>query len=86
MSAFAELLLKDPGSFEAAYGRARALNAIAEEGQDVVKVREAIAAHETLIEEHGMDLDDAVYEQVASTCLERLKFLGKEIHDFYISK
>lgn len=77
MSAFEKLLLNHPKSFDAAYGRARALDALAqEEDHDVPKVLQAIEAHEELLLDRGGDMDDSLFEKVAGICLDRLKFLG----------
>lgn len=76
LSAFEKLLLKHPKSFDAAYGRARALEALAGEDHDVPKVLQSIEAHEELMLKLGGEMDDSLFEKVASTCLDRLKFLG----------
>lgn len=76
MSAFEKLLLNNPKSVDAAYGRARALDALAEEDHEVSKVLRSIEAQEDLLIEWKNEMDDGLFEEVARICLERLKFLG----------
>lgn len=77
LSAFEELLLKNPTSMDAAYGRAQALDMLAEDEHQPAIVLRTIDAHEKMILERASEMDDKMFRSVAKTCLDRLKFLGE---------
>lgn len=74
---FEKLLLKYPASFAAIHGRARALDALADETQDRVQVLQSIDVHENLLVNRESEMEDSLFESVAATCLDRLKMLGE---------
>ena len=74
---FEALLLNDPSSFDAEYGRAQALDALAEEDPAVPNVLHSIKAHEKLLLERASEMEEDLFRSVAKTCLDRLQSIGK---------
>lgn len=73
---FEALLLNDPSSFDAEYGRAQALDALAEEDPAVPNVLHSIKAHEKLLLERASEMEEDLFRSVAKTCLDRLQSIG----------
>lgn len=77
MREFEKMLLNNPKSLEAAYGRVRALEALTEEDIERSQVLLLIEAHEELMQNRGMEMDDNQFTVTANTCLGHLKSLGE---------
>lgn len=77
LSEFEQLLLKYPDSIEALYGRALALDLLADVAKDNAGVKKAIDAYEMLIKERGPEMADSLFETITMKCIDRLKFIGE---------
>lgn len=85
LSAFEELLLNHPTSLEAAYGRARALDGLADAADhDPALVLRSIDAHEKMVLSRASEMDDKLFESIAMTCLDRMQFLGNLLGNSFI--
>lgn len=79
LSTFESLLLIHPTSIAAIYGRARALELLAERTNDYSAVQRSIDTHEELILTMDTDLEDTIFKEISSTCLFRLRSLGESL-------
>ncbi|GAB0090328.1 aspartyl/asparaginyl beta-hydroxylase [Sergentomyia squamirostris] len=74
LNAFEEILKKSPRTLEAVYGRARALDKMAERQQSNSVLREAIEAYKAVIELEMVT--DEFFVAAATRCINRMRFLG----------
>ena len=59
------------------YERAKVLDDLADEERSNVRLMQAVAAYQDLIEKHGSKLNDTMFKKIAERCVERLRFVGK---------
>ncbi|KFB48520.1 aspartyl/asparaginyl beta-hydroxylase [Anopheles sinensis] len=90
LEAFERIIARKPNSIAALVGRARALDALAEQRRSNSILTEAIAAyHKVIIQD--LAVDDGTLKVVAERCIDRLRFQGQhakaiEIHEILIRR
>ncbi|XP_061496703.1 aspartyl/asparaginyl beta-hydroxylase isoform X2 [Anopheles gambiae] len=90
LAAFDRILLRTPNSIDALIGRARSLDALAEQRRSNAILTEAIAAYRKVIE-HELSVDDGTLKTVAERCIDRMRFQGQhaqaiEVHNVLIRR
>ncbi|XP_040155516.1 uncharacterized protein LOC120895874 isoform X6 [Anopheles arabiensis] len=90
LAAFDRILLRTPNSIDALIGRARSLDALAEQRRSNAMLTEAIAAYRKVIE-HELSVDDGTLKTVAERCIDRMRFQGQhaqaiEVHNVLIRR
>lgn len=61
------------------YGKARAEDSLAEKLKSNEMLNQAIVAYTKAVD-YGANLPDSVFKMIAQRCLERMKFIGKQIN------
>ncbi|EAA11939.4 AGAP005832-PB [Anopheles gambiae str. PEST] len=90
LAAFDRILLRTPNSIDALIGRARSLDALAEQRRSNAILTEAIAAYRKVIG-HELSVDDGTLKTVAERCIDRMRFQGQhaqaiEVHNVLIRR
>uniref|UniRef100_A0A182THH7 Aspartyl/asparaginy/proline hydroxylase domain-containing protein n=1 Tax=Anopheles melas TaxID=34690 RepID=A0A182THH7_9DIPT len=90
LAAFDRILLRTPNSIDALIGRARSLDALAEQRRSNAILTEAIVAYRKVIG-HELSVDDGTLKTVAERCIDRMRFQGQhaqaiEVHNVLIRR
>lgn len=90
LEAFERIIARKPNSIAALVGRARALDALAEQRRSNNILTDAIAAYRKVIVQ-DLAVDDGTLKAVAERCIDRLRFQGQhakaiEIHEILIRR
>ncbi|XP_035910498.1 uncharacterized protein LOC118511474 isoform X2 [Anopheles stephensi] len=76
LAIFDRIILGKPKSIAALVGRARCLDALAEQRRSNAILTEAITAYRKVIEQE-LAVDDATFKAVAERCIDRMRFQGQ---------
>uniref|UniRef100_A0A182YJ93 Aspartyl/asparaginy/proline hydroxylase domain-containing protein n=1 Tax=Anopheles stephensi TaxID=30069 RepID=A0A182YJ93_ANOST len=76
LAIFDRIILGKPKSIAALVGRARCLDALAEQRRSNAILTEAITAYRKVIEQE-LAVDDATFKTVAERCIDRMRFQGQ---------
>uniref|UniRef100_A0A182R0Y8 Aspartyl/asparaginy/proline hydroxylase domain-containing protein n=1 Tax=Anopheles farauti TaxID=69004 RepID=A0A182R0Y8_9DIPT len=90
LATFDRIILRKPNSIPALVGRARSLDALAEQRRSNAILTEAIQAYRSVIEQE-LAVDDATLRTIAERCIDRMRFQGQhakavEVHKVLIRR
>ncbi|XP_053674416.1 uncharacterized protein LOC128724720 [Anopheles nili] len=90
LAAYDRIIVQQPNSIAALIGRARALDALAEQRRSNSILTEAITAYRKVLEQ-DLAVDDATLKSMAERCLDRMRFQGQhakaiEVHKMLIRR
>uniref|UniRef100_A0A182WL94 Aspartyl/asparaginy/proline hydroxylase domain-containing protein n=1 Tax=Anopheles minimus TaxID=112268 RepID=A0A182WL94_9DIPT len=90
LAIFDLIILRKPNSIAALVGRARCLDALAEQRRSNTILTDAITAYRKVIE-HELAVDDATLKTIAERCIDRMRFQGQhakaiEVHQVLIRR
>ncbi|XP_050076125.1 claspin-like [Anopheles maculipalpis] len=85
LAIFDRIILRKPKSIVALVGRARCLDALAEQKRSNAILTEAIAAYRKVIEQE-LAVDDATLKMVSERCIDRMRFQGQHAKAIEVHK
>uniref|UniRef100_A0A182PNF1 Aspartyl/asparaginy/proline hydroxylase domain-containing protein n=1 Tax=Anopheles epiroticus TaxID=199890 RepID=A0A182PNF1_9DIPT len=90
LETFDRIILRKPNSIKALIGRARCLDALAEQRRSNTILTEAIAAYRKVFDQE-LAVDDVTFKTIAERCIDRMRFQGQhakaiEVHNALIRR
>lgn len=79
LTLFETILQTHPNSTAARYGKAKSLDRLADMHRSNSMLKRAIDEYLQLIESDGDRLNDTVFKAAAERCIERIRFIGKDL-------